>query len=267
MKKLTIITAIISFLSLTAYAQYDTMYIMKNGAVILKQSIQEKDVDSVIFYNPKLPPGKTFTDARDGNVYVTTTIGDQVWMAENLRYLPTVSPPSAGSSTQARYYVYGYSGNNVTAATETSNYSTYGVLYNWPAAMNGSSSSTSNPSGVQGICPAGWHLPSEAEWKKLADHIGGKNVAGGKLKQVGLTFWESPNSGATNEYNFTGLPSGYRWGGFGGSFTSIGFAGYFWSTNGNGADATIRMLYSYGADFSSYDFSKEYGYSCRCVKD
>ncbi len=102
-------------------------------------------------------------DSRDSQIYQYITIGAQVWMTENLAYLPSVFAPATGSNSTAYYYVYGYNGTDVAAAKATSNYTTYGVLYNWPAAMNGSASSTSNPSGVQGICPSGWHLPSDAE--------------------------------------------------------------------------------------------------------
>jgi uncharacterized protein (TIGR02145 family) len=151
-------------------------------------------------------------DARDGNAYKTVKIGNQIWLAENLKYLPSVVGPGTGSETTPYYYVYGYDGTNVTDAKATSNYTTYGVLYNWPAAMAGSASSNANPSGVQGVCPAGWHLPSDAEWTELTDYLGGKSVAGGKLKETGTTHWASPNTGATNETGFTALPGGYRYG-------------------------------------------------------
>jgi uncharacterized protein (TIGR02145 family) len=88
-------------------------------------------------------------------------------MAENLKYLPSVVGPGTGSNSEAYCYVYGYDGTSISAAKATENYATYGVLYNWTAAMNGAESSDANPSGVQGICPDGWHLPSDAEWKQL----------------------------------------------------------------------------------------------------
>jgi uncharacterized protein (TIGR02145 family) len=95
--------------------------------------------------------GKSSTskDNRDNNTYKWVRIGNQVWMAENLAYLPSVSPSSVGSDTDLNYYVYGYSGNNVNEAKATDNYATYGVLYNWSAAMVS--------------CPAGWHLLTGAE--------------------------------------------------------------------------------------------------------
>jgi uncharacterized protein (TIGR02145 family) len=139
----------------------------------------------------------TIKDARDNQTYRIVTIGSQTWMAENLKYLPSVVRPRTGSKTTPHYYVYGYDGTNVTDAKATANYNTYGVLYNWPAAMNGTASSTTNPSGVQGVCPDGWHLPSDAEWTELTDYLGGAIDAGGKLKETGTTHWNSPNTSAT----------------------------------------------------------------------
>ncbi|NLP20778.1 MAG: hypothetical protein GX378_08455, partial [Bacteroidales bacterium] len=169
-------------------------------------------------------------DARDGNAYKTVKIGNQIWLAENLKYLPSVVGPSTGSQSTPYYYVYGYDGTNVTDAKATSNYTTYGVLYNWPAAMAGSASSNANPSGVQGVCPAGWHLPSDAEWTELTDYLGGKSVAGGKLKETGTTHWASQNTGATNETGFTALPGGGRYGNDD-YFYSIGSFGDWWSAS------------------------------------
>ncbi len=94
-------------------------------------------------------------------------------MAKNLAYLPDVVKPDSGSQTTPLYYVYDYNGTSVNAAKETENYTIYGVLYNWAAAMAGSESSSNNPSGVQGICPQGWHIPSDAEWTQLSDYLGG----------------------------------------------------------------------------------------------
>src|SRR5574344_846107 len=169
----------------------------------------------------------TIKDARDNQTYRIVTIGSQTWMAENLKYLPSVVRPRTGSKTTPHYYVYGYNGTNVTDAKATANYNTYGVLYNWPAAMNGAASSTTNPSGVQGVCPDGWHLPSNAEWTELTDYLGGTSYVGGKLKETGTTHWQSPNTGATNETGFTALPGGYRHNN--GSFNDVGHDGDWWS--------------------------------------
>jgi len=211
--------------------------------------------------------GGTFTDTRDGKVYQTVVIGTQEWMAENLAYLPSVVGPGTGSNTTSYYYVYGYDGTNVTDAKATSNYTTYGVLYNWPAAMAGSASSNANPSGVQGVCPAGWHLPSDAEWTELTDYLGGESGAGGKLKETGTTHWASPNTGATNETGFTALPGGLR-GSNGCFFNFIGYYGYWWSASEDGTYfAWCRGMDYYDSDVFRIFFDKEVGFSVRCVRD
>jgi len=210
--------------------------------------------------------GQSFTDLRDGKVYNTVQIGSQCWMAENLKYLPSVVGPATGSQTTLYYYVYGYGGTIVADAKATSNYTIYGVLYNWPAAMNGATSSTANPSGVQGLCPTGWHLPSDAEWTQLTDYLGGTSVAGGKLKETGTTHWSSPNTGATNETGFTALPGGYRNGG--GTFNYIGNDGYWWSTTEYNTDTAWRRGMNYISSIVyRNDDNKELGFSVRCLKD
>jgi uncharacterized protein (TIGR02145 family) len=207
-----------------------------------------------------------FTDPRDGNHYNTVKIGNQIWMAENLKYLPSVVGPGTGSQTTPYYYVYGYDGTNITDAKATANYTTYGVLYNWSAAMNGAASSTTNPSGIQGVCPTGWHLPSDAEWTELTDYLGGTSVAGGKLKETGTTHWTSPNTGATNETGFTALPGGYR--SVDGSFYDIGYYGYWWSaTESNATLAWYRFMYYISSTVIRYSNNKELGFSVRCVRD
>src|SRR5690554_323226 len=208
----------------------------------------------------------TIKDARDNQTYRIVTIGSQTWMAENLKYLPSVVGPGTGSKTTPYYYVYGYNGTNVTDAKATANYNTYGVLYNWPAAMNGAASSTTNPSGVQGVCPDGWHLPSDAEWTELTDYLGGASVAGGKLKETGTTHWNSPNTGATNETGFTALPGGYRDGD--GAFDFVGDRGYWWSATESNADSagTRFMYYYYSYVYRNY-YDKELGFSVRCLRD
>jgi uncharacterized protein (TIGR02145 family) len=148
-----------------------------------------------------------------------------------------------GSQTIAYYYVYRYNGTNVSEAKATENYQTYGVLYNWPAAMAGMTSSSSNPSRVQGVCPTGWHLPSDAEWTELIDYLGGGEVAGGKLKETGTTHWESPNTGATNETGFTALPGGFR--NYDGNFLNIGYNGLWWSATENGASSAMACDMNY----------------------
>jgi uncharacterized protein (TIGR02145 family) len=207
----------------------------------------------------------TFTDTRDGNVYQTVTIGNQVWMAENLKYLPSVVGHGTGSETTPYYYVYDYNGTNVAAAKATSNYITYGVLYNRSAAMNGAASSTTNPSGVQGVCPTGWHLPSDAEWTQLTDYLGGESVAGGKLKETGTAHWNSPNTGATNETGFTSLPGGYRTSP--GAFYGIGYLGGWWSATEDCTGNAWGRIMDYSDSGVIRYGNKENGFSVRCLRD
>jgi len=205
-------------------------------------------------------------DSRDGNLYSYKTIGTQVWMTENLAYLPSVVGPGTGSNSTAYYYVYGYDGTDVDAAKATSNYTTYGVLYNWPAAMSGAASSSADPSGVQGICPTGWHLPSDVEWTTLSDNLGGEYEAGGKMKETGTSHWTSPNTGATNESGFTALPGGYRNGD--GAFGNIGIIGLWWSSTEYLTDtAWGRGLYYLDSGVGRANGNKAYGFSVRCLRD
>ena len=205
-------------------------------------------------------------DLRDDKTYSYKTIGTQVWMTENLAYLPSVVGPGTGSASTAYYYVYGYDGTDVATAKATANYTTYGVLYNWTAAMNGVASSDSNPSGVQGACPEGWHLPSDAEWTTLSDYLGGISYAGGKLKEAGTAHWTGPNTGATNESGFTALPGGYRRND--GIFYFIGSNGYWWSsTDHNTSSAWYRNLCNSYSDVFRYTSTKDIGFSVRCVRD
>ncbi len=205
------------------------------------------------------------TDPRDGNVYNTIGIGDHCWMAENLKYLPSVNMVADGSEDAAGsyYYVYDYNGTNVTEAKSTSNYYTYGVLYNWTAAMDGEASSSTNPSGIQGVCPSGWHLPSDAEWTQLTDYAGGESVAGGKLKSI--SGWHD-NGNGTDEYGFTALPGGYR-GGYG-SFSFVVYNGFWWSaTEDNATYSWYRSMYYLNSYADRDYFDKGAGFSVRCVKD
>jgi len=191
----------------------------------------------------------TFTDIRDGNVYQTVTIGNQIWMAENLKYLPSVVGPGTGSQTLPNYYVYGYSGTTVADAKFTANYTTYGVLYNWTAACNS--------------CPAGWHLPSDAEWTKLTDFVGGSSNSGTKLKST--SGWISGGNGR-DEYGFTALPGGGR--GIFGTFDYVGLVGSWWSASEFSTDYAWYHYVSYNySNVSRLNYYKALGLSVRCVRD
>jgi len=188
----------------------------------------------------------------EGYNYSTVQIGEQCWFSENCRYLPEVSPSSAYSYTDAYYYVYGYVGSDVTAAQATDNYETYGVLYNWPAVM------------TEGICPSGWHIPSDGEFTELTDFLGGEGVAGGKMKEAGYDHWYSPNTGATNSSGWTGLPGGYS---SEGGFYYVGVNGYWWSASESGSLSWRRKLnLNYGSVYSYFD-NRIDGFSARCLRD
>lgn len=195
-----------------------------------------------------LPAGEGTFDY-EGKTYKYLTIGTQVWMAENLAWLPSVSPRTVGSLTQNYYYVYGYEGTDVAAAKLTENYTVYGVLYNWTAAKT--------------ACPPGWHLPSEAEWTILKDFLG--TDAGGKMKETGTTHWQSPNTGATNESLFSGRPAGYRE--YHGNWGGIGQYGYFWSTDPDWQSAGVARLSYNLADLRITGMDKASGISVRCLKN
>jgi len=242
--------------------------------------LKEREIllgNSIVFRVKALPLSATFEDSRDGKTYRYVTIGRQVWMAENLAYLPAVSPPTKGSRLTPHYYVYGYNGTSVSSARATGNYRTYGVLYNWAAAMNGAGSSDANPSGVQGVCPTGWHLPSDSEWKELEMYLGMSQAEadergwrgtdeGGKMKETGTAHWNSPNTGATNSSGFTALLGGYR--SIDGTFYPMYYYAVFWSsTEGSSYDAWDRLL---GYDYSEVgrlSDNKAYGFSVRCLRD
>jgi uncharacterized protein (TIGR02145 family) len=144
-----------------------------------------------------------------------------------------------------------------------SNADTYGYLYNWYAVDDD-----------RGACPESWHTPTDGEWQELVDYLEGYNVAGGKLKECTegscpeSEYWNSPNTGATNESGFSGLPGGYRYGG-NGNDDSMGLGGYFWSsTEFSSSSAWGRVLrYDYSEIYRYYDYHKEGGFSVRCVRD
>ena len=222
----------------------------------------------------------------DNRSYKIVQIGNQWWMAENLAYLPAVSPPEQPEShvlPDPYYYVYDYQGIDVNAAKATDNFKTYGVLYNWPAAMNGYGSSTANPSGVQGICPEGWHLPSNAELMQLKNYLAknGYNydgTIGGILSifaksMAATTLWRtSSKTGAigndlsvNNSSGFSALPGGIRYPKWG-TFEVVGDNCYFWTSSEEFGGALIFSLsYNY-ANISFLGYPKVFGYSVRCVR-
>ena len=220
------------------------------------------------------PGAATVTDI-DGNTYNTVQIGNQCWMKENLRttrYANGVNIPMGSTYSYTDPYRYAPDNNS-------SNVSTYGYLYNWSAVMHGASSSSSNPSGVQGICPNGWHVPSDAEWTQLTDYVGSQtqfqcdNSSGNIAKALASTTgWNSDastcavgnNSSTNNATGFSALPAGYGSGNYG----NFGYAAKFWSaTESSYGFAYYRRLYYNDADVGRYDDNEYNGFSVRCVRD
>jgi len=204
----------------------------------------------------------------DGNIYNTITIGTKIWMAENLettRYadgtpIPFVNTNASWDALDANSKAYCWYNDNI------NNKDTYGALYTWAAAMKGEVSSSTNPSGVQGVCPTAWHLPSNAEWAELETYLGGNSIAGFKLKETGKAHWNSSTSGVTNESGFTALPGGYRY--YDGDFKYLHVYGFWWSSSENTADLAWYMnLEDQTGVVYRYSTGKKIGFSVRCLSD
>ncbi|MEQ8556379.1 MAG: DUF4493 domain-containing protein [Cyclobacteriaceae bacterium] len=250
---------------------------LEDGEIVLNINVDETFSEEVIELGDATPDpntnwiaGEDWVDPRDGKIYGTVQIGDQVWMSENLKYLPIIHNNTGfiiqGDNELPGYGVYDYDGVDVSEAIQLVNYQIYGVTYNWYAAMEGEPSSISNPSGVKGACPADWHMPSDSEWFELANHLGGTAIAGGKMKQSGLVYWYSPNTGATNESGFNGLPAGYRL--LNGIHTRITNETMWWSsTDTNLSTPGLFRLGWNTEELWRNEGNKKAGFSIRCVKD
>ncbi|MEI7981839.1 MAG: FISUMP domain-containing protein, partial [Bacteroidota bacterium] len=192
------------------------------------------------------------TDIRNGKTYNTVKIGDQCWLKENLN-IGTHIEETLEQSDNGIVEKYCY--DNL-----ESNCDVYGGLYQWREMMQ-----YGTTEGMKGICPAGWHIPSDEEWSALTNFLGGESVAGGKMKEAGYAHWVSPNTGATNESGFTTLPAGYS--GFG-SFYGLNYASFFWSSSLNGTmSAWYRYQFSDVTNFYRNANPKDLSYSLRCLKD
>jgi uncharacterized protein (TIGR02145 family) len=212
-------------------------------------------------------PGTPYVTDYDGNEYETVQIGNQCWMKENLKTThyadgtPLVDGTGEGDITGDFTTKYYFAYND-----DESNVFTYGRLYTWAAVMSDALSSDANPSGVQGICPSGWHVPGNSEWIDLANYLGGVNEAGGKLKEIGTVYWKNPNTNATNKTGFTALPTGDRYPD--GKFSFLGYFTSLWSSmEYNNSEAVFRCL-QYNENRLGYGTTeKSWGKSVRCVKD
>jgi len=208
----------------------------KTNIYPLKKSHYEKDKEQ-------------FCDERDGKTYVKMDIGTQTWMAENLNYRT--------SDNNSRCYPIDGSGINE-SSNNNDNCNIYGRLYNWKTAMNNATSSNANPSGVVGVCPSGWHLPSHTEWETLISTVGGNLLAGKTLKVTDYN--------GTDDHGFSALLGG---GSNNANFSGVGSYGYWWSSR----ESSDTKAYYLGVSLSGYAFGnyssgdKSSRLSVRCVKD
>ena len=195
----------------------------------------------------------------DENIYNTITIGNQVWMAENLRTTRynngTYLNMAINDYWEPFFPVYCWYDND-----EAGFKMLYGALYNFYAANN---------HGDENACPIGWHVPDEEEWTTLINFLGGEGVAGGKLKEAGTTHWIGPNSEATNETGFSALPGGttnFNW-----VFSSLGTNGYWWSSSpvyyNRDYHWITHSLSATDGKLVSTEANLHNGYSVRCIRD
>ncbi|MFO7924731.1 MAG: FISUMP domain-containing protein [Bacteroidales bacterium] len=202
----------------------------------------------------------------EGNVYDVVKIGTQVWMAENLRttkYNDGTDIPTGHSDTEwselttGAYAIYPHASiDGLNSDAEV--LEAYGAFYNWYAVETGN------------LCPTGWRLPTDTEWSNLTDYAGGESIAGGKLKSTRTDpdahpRWESPNTGATDEYDFSALPGGSRYGG--GTYNDVGSNGRWWSST-ESDDVNARgweMSYDYEYVLHG-DYHKWSGFAVRCIE-
>ena len=207
------------------------------------------------------------TDA-DGNVYPTVKIGDQEWMARNLRTttyhdrnrtpIPFIGHGSRQNDVWRSQMDGAYTFYDTASSAYTSwSIEEFGHLYNWFAVVDS-----------KNLCPVGWRAPSNSDWLELLDNYGGFAIAGGNLKQMGFTNWQLPNLGADNLSGFTGIPSGARFDGF----SSIGMSGWWWSTSGTSQpgleNEALRFKLSHDSEEVSSVFSNKLnGYAVRCLKN
>jgi uncharacterized protein (TIGR02145 family) len=199
----------------------------------------------------------------DGNNYATVQIGGgksviQTWMAENLNVGIRIN----GNVEQTQNAII----EKYCSNEDEANCAIYGGLYEWNEMMQYVATS-----GVKGICPTGWHLPTDEEWATVVTILGGDSVAGGKMKstgtiEAGTGLWYSPNNGATNESGFTTFPAGFR--ASNGVTCSLGLHGYWWSSSeSNSGKCWYRHVTYLNSSINKDSNDKTNGFSVRCIKD
>ncbi len=236
-------------------------------------TIDDDPVQSVNYTFQFLLPGSpcpgipTVPDI-NGNVYNTVQIGNQCWLKENLKVRNYRDGTPIPNLESAALWMSATTGARCWYNNDSASYANlFGALYNWYAVDDSS-----------GLCPAGWHVPTDLEWQTMEMHLGMTQSQanytgwrgtdeGGKMKEAGLTHWNSTNIGATNSSGFTALPGGYRYY-YDGSFDYIGSYGYWWSSSAlSTTDVWYRKLgYNY-SNVGRSDYDRGYGFSVRCIQD
>jgi uncharacterized protein (TIGR02145 family) len=190
----------------------------------------------------------------EGNMYKTILIGNQEWMAENLK----ASKFSNGDNITLLFDTYAWNTTNQAVYTYINNEienSSFGFLYNWKVASD-----------LRNVCPNGWRVPNENDWFNLEVYLGGESIAGGKLKSKNKTFWSLPNIMADNSSGFSAQPFGYR--NDKGEFKEFKNSGYWWSSSENFAySGWIRLLNHNDSRLRRSNYTKNSGCNIRCVKD
>ncbi len=189
-----------------------------------------------------------------GYVYSTVLVGDQCWFAENLRSEHYENGDAIPASLDADEWLSTTAGAAVVYDGDDSYEEAYGRLYNWYTVDD-----------VRGLCPSGWHVPTDEEWTVMTDHLGGETVAGGQMKS---TFGWSSGGNGTNSSGFSGLPGGYRNVGlYSAGFSGAGEFGSWWSSSLDGLEAWARDLYYGNESISRYNDVPRFGMSVRCIQN
>jgi uncharacterized protein (TIGR02145 family) len=190
----------------------------------------------------------------DGNKYSVVKIGEQSWMAENLRTTKYADGSLIPNETSYETWIDLESGAWCNYQNNDSIGERYGKLYNWYSVAD-----------PRKLCPLGWHVPSDTEWDQLVDYLGGFPIAGGKMKDTIL--WQSPNTGASNISGFSALPGGACINSSN-QFYSLGTYGNWWSSSESTARFAWNRALGYETEGSGRNyFNKIAGFSVRCVKD
>lgn len=200
--------------------------------------------------------GHTLTVAdRDGNEYATVQIGNQIWMAQNLRTQTYRNGEPIPNITEKMAWVEDKAGAWCAHPEPGFDRSTYGLLYNWYAVNNAS-----------GLAPGGWRVANDGDFATLMDYLGGDATAGGPLKETGIEHWIAPNAGATNGSGFTALPGGHRETSDG-DFDLVGANGFYWSaSDASGHSTNYRGLGNRKVNTGRYTALKNAGFSVRCLR-